>query len=423
MNTAENDLPAPAPPVLPPAPDSKASSARQFLAGLLSLCLGLFLADAAVSLLDDSATLLFGVHVFSTVRLIVGLFAVLLVVFVYVLMAFAPAIPKRLFVPLALFYLVTQLIGLPVVIFYFARQQQIALAVSFAQAVLGVWILHRAQRGLKFGWSLVPLDRLGSRRFNWRNLLGFSAANIFGLLPAVLLYLFVCLAGLVDHFTDGFMTLHPRGFTVQVKKYARADGKTVQLFPMAHVAEADFYEAIAQTFPTNSVILMEGVTDEKHLLKHKINYQRMARALGLAEQHEKFAPTRGEMVPADIDVSAFSTNTLDLLNLVILIHAGGADAATLQQAMQFSAAPDFMEQLFNDLLQKRNQHLEQEIQGHLLHSDYLVVPWGVAHMPGVAREIQKSGFHLVETKEYTAIRFFGFGKQNPVAGQHQEKAN
>jgi hypothetical protein len=62
----------------------------------------------------------------------------------------------------------------------------------------------------------------------------------------------------------------------------------------------------------------------------------MARALGLAEQHEKFDPTSGEIVMADIDVDQFTTNTLDLLNLVILIHAGNLDSGTIQKLMQYS---------------------------------------------------------------------------------------
>ena len=120
---------------------------------------------------------------------------------------------------------------------------------------------------------------------------------------------------------------------MQTRKYVRDDGKTIHLFPMAHVAEADFYQKISQTFPTNSLILMEGVTDEKNLLTNKISYDRMAKTLGLAEQHEKFAPTRGEMVDADVDVSQFSTNTLTLLNLVMLVHAQGLNPANNSSAM------------------------------------------------------------------------------------------
>jgi hypothetical protein len=41
----------------------------------------------------------------------------------------------------------------------------------------------------------------------------------------------------------------------------------------------------------------------------------------------------------------------------------------------------------------------------LPQSDNIIVPWGAAHMPGLAKEIQKSGFRLDETREYVVIRF------------------
>jgi hypothetical protein len=44
-----------------------------------------------------------------------------------------------------------------------------------------------------------------------------------------------------------------------------------------------------------------------------------------------------------------------------------------------------------------------------------MVPWGVAHMPGVAREIQKAGFHLQEIHEYVVIRFRKSETQDGIA--------
>jgi hypothetical protein len=301
------------------------------------------------------------------------------------------------------------MIGTPLFVLYPDHFQWIAWTLSLTQLLFACGMICIAQGRLKFGWPLVPLTRLTGRSFSWRNLIGFVLANAFVLLPTVLFYVFMCAAGLIHHFTDGFMALHPRGFTVEVRKYVRADGKTIQLFPMAHVAEANFYRDIANTFPTNSLILMEGVTDEKHLLQQKINYQRMARTLGLAEQHEQFEPTRGKMVMADIDVEQFTTNTLDLLNVVIRIHAQGVTADALQKVMQYPATPHFQERLFDDLLLKRNRHLLEQIQLHLPETEHIVVPWGVAHMPGVAQEIQQAGFHLTETKTYEVIKFHGHG--------------
>jgi hypothetical protein len=47
----------------------------------------------------------------------------------------------------------------------------------------------------------------------------------------------------------------------------------------------------------------------------------------------------------------------------------------------------------------------QELRERLKQSDHFLIPWGAAHMPGIAEEIQKSGFHLVETRDYVSIRF------------------
>ncbi|MGD0813122.1 MAG: hypothetical protein ABSA83_05920 [Verrucomicrobiota bacterium] len=44
---------------------------------------------------------------------------------------------------------------------------------------------------------------------------------------------------------------------------------------------------------------MDGVTDEENLITNNVDYIRLADFVGLAEQHEKFAPTRGRKVRAD----------------------------------------------------------------------------------------------------------------------------
>ena len=208
------------------------------------------------------------------------------------------------------------------------------------------------------------------------------------------------------------MALHSNGLSVQVRKYVRNDGKTIELFPMAHIADAGFYQKVSQTFPTNSIILMEGVTDENNLLTNKITYKRMAKTLGLAEQHEKFEPTRGEMVMADVDVDQFSHDTIDLLNLAMLVHARGLTPGNVQKLMEYSPPNHFEKEFINDLVTKRNQHLVEEIQSKLSQTDNIMVPWGVAHMPGIANEIQKSGFRLDATHEYMVIQFRNKGSQS-----------
>jgi hypothetical protein len=386
------------PPYLP-------SAARQWLALFLSVFVLLFLADAVISLADDSLILFKNVFALSNLRFLIGLVTLLATLVVYALMALTPAIPKRLFVPLALFAPVSFLLGMFFIIYYYEHIPLINWLTSALQVILGFWILFKLRGRGKWGWPLVPVIWLAGRGFTWRNLIVFVVANIFGLLPVFAIALFICAGMAVNHFTDGFMTLHPLDFTVQARTYTRDDGKTIQLFPMVHVAESDFYRNILQTFPTNASILMEGVTDEQNLLTNKISYKRMAHSLGLAEQHEKFIPRRAQVVRADIDVDQFSSNTIALFNLVMLVQAQGVNVTNAQDLFQFSPSPDFENELFGDLLVKRNQHLLQEIEDQLPQTKYIIVPWGVAHMPGIARAIQKLGFHLQATHEYTVIRF------------------
>ncbi len=392
---------------------------RQILALLLSLCLGLFLADAVVSLVDDSLIVFFNLHLLAVIRGLVFLLAILMAIVIYVLMGLTPMIPKRLFIPVTLFNPVALLVAAPLMIFFYSRMQQIAWAISLGQVILGLWILHRVQGGFTLRWPPVAAKQLETRRFSWLNLAVFVLVNVFILLPAVVVYLFTCAALAVDHFSEGFVALRPGGLTVQVRNYVRNDGKTIQLIPMSHVGESAFYRKLSRSFPTNSTILMEGVTDNRNLLTNKIAYQRMAASLGLTEQVEEFKP-RGEMVHADVDVEEFTTNTIDFMNVVMLVHSKGVNLDTIRTLLQYSPPARFEEKFWDDLLRKRNRHLLGEIRARLSESEILIVPWGAAHIPEIAREIQKSGFRLDETLEFTVIRFNAGG--NKSKGEDSRKA-
>jgi hypothetical protein len=133
----------------------------------------------------------------------------------------------------------------------------------------------------------------------------------------------------------------------------------------------------------------------------------MAASLGLAEQHEAFNPVQVEMVMADIDIKEFTPETIGFLNLVMLLHAKGLTAEAVLKMLRFSPPPHFEVRLWDDLLRKRNRHLLDELQARLPASGQIIVPWGVAHMPGIAEGVRASGFRLEATREYTVIRFHG----------------
>jgi len=393
------------PPLLMP-PVRKTTTGRRLLGLLLCVCFGLFLADAFLSLLDDTLILLFGVHLLAAVRGLMFLFAVLLALPVYVLMGFIPMIPKRLFLPITLFNPAAALVSILLLIYFYRQMQWVVWGISLCQVLFALGMLFWLQGGIRFRWPLVPERWLAGRGFSWRNLFAYVLANVLVVLPVVLVYLAVCASLAVGRFTDGFVSLRSDGLTMQARTYTRADGKTIRLVPMSHIGDASFYHQLTQSFPSNATVLMEGVSDKHNLLTNNITYKRMATSLGIAEQHEEFNPTTVSMVAADVDVSQFTTNTIGMLNLVMLIHAKGLTPENVLQLLQYQPPPGHEMELFNDLLYKRNLHLLGVVEATLAESDLLIVPWGAAHMPEIARGIEKSGFDLAETQEFVAIRFW-----------------
>jgi hypothetical protein len=375
---------------------------------LLSLCLGFFVASGALSVVDDSLQIIFGSYILSLFSGILSFFAILTVLVVYVLMVFLPMIPKRVFVPLAIVYLACLLAFFPVIIYggddWLRLTQKVDWVVSLCQVVVGLGMLYWLWGGWKFRWPLVEEKYLRDNRFSWRNLIVFLSINVFVLLPAIGIYLFFCTSLAVNHFTAGFLTLHPGGLAAEVRQYVRSDGKMIELVPMAHIADADFYEKISGSFPTNSIVLMEGVSDERNLMTHGISYARAAHSLGLVEQKKVFKP-QGKIVVADVDVDQFSTNTIALLNLAMLFHAKGVNPETVGAWTKYSPPPNFLTQLDDDIVRKRNEHLLEQLQAELPKSDIIIVPWGAGHMPGIASAIETNGFHLAKTEEIMVIRF------------------
>jgi hypothetical protein len=369
----------------------------------LNVFLALFLASSALSLLDASLVYFFKSQVLTGAASVLGLILLLMSCLIYGLIAFCPMIPKRWFIPLALFIPASNLIVLPLLIYYFDQLRLITWIVAICQFLLGLLILNQLKGKINFSWPLLKADQLKPRKFSWLNLTIFSFANLFVLLPFAAIYSAFCASAAAKHFTDGFVTLRPEGVTMQVRNYVRDDGKKIQLVPMSHIGEAAFYQSLNQSFPDHAVVLMEGVTDHGNQLPNKTGYSRMAKSLGVSEQQQEFKP-KGEMVAADIDIRMFSKETLDLLNKSMLIHSKGVTPETLSSLLQ--PAPEHIEKLlWDDLLTKRNTHLLEVLHARLPQSEIIIVPWGALHMPGISKEILKSGFHLESTQDHVAIKF------------------
>jgi hypothetical protein len=407
-NSPSNPSDAPkAPPLLqtPSAGVVDPASPPQLLLVCLNLFMLLFLADGVISLIDDSFILLGDAHFLSGLRSLVGMLGFLFAVLVYLLIGLNLFSPKGLFVPAALFNPAVTLLFIPALIYSYRHLPLVSWVFSACQVALILLMLKRMRWSPGRWWPLIPEGLIQKRQFSLGKTCRFLLLNVFVILPAVLVYVVASAGVAIHHFSEGFVSLRSDGIRVQVRKYARDDGKTVLLVPMSHIGEPEFYHSLSESFPKSSTILMEGVTDDQNLLTNRISYRRTAASLGLAAQEKQFKPNPTQIVRADIDVSEFSPNTLGFLNLVMLFHSRGLNAMSVLQLMQTPQPPGFERKLFGDLLGKRNSHLLEVLGQQLSQSNELIVPWGAAHMPGIAQGIQKLGFRPVSTKEYVAIRF------------------
>jgi hypothetical protein len=376
---------------------------RSAIAGFLSLTLAVSLANAVVSLASDSLVVFFGNHALVGILGWVAVPALLMALAVYGLMLLTPMVPKRHFLPITLCGPVTALAALPFLIYFHQQSEGIAWAISLVQAIVCFMVVYRLRKSWNFRWPLFAVDQLETRSFRWGNFIGFLTAHLFLALPAVVIYLVVCSSLALNHFTGGFVDLRPEGVIMQVRKYTRDDGKTVELVPMSHIGETEFYQSLAASFSPTAAVLMEGVSDKEKLLENKVGYKQTAKELGLAEQQEVFKP-KGELIQADVDLSQFSKVSLEYLKKTMVIHAKGISPETLPLLME-PAPGDLPKRLLEDLLTQRNRHLLEVMEAQLKKSDHVIIPWGAAHMPGISEGVLEAGFRLQDTEDFVAIRF------------------
>jgi hypothetical protein len=392
------------PPPLPSHGPGHGPGPHQSLLLWLNLVVVLFLVDAGLSFLHSLSS--FGAfQPFAGVSALASLLLLLAALVTYVLVGFTPSIPRRWFLPVIL-WTVGVLLLLPLLsIYWFFAMPVVSLVLAVFQVTLGCWLVWSTQGGWILRWPLIRSQHLSGGSFRWPRLAGFACLNVILVLPAIGVYLALCLHLAVDHFSGGFLRLDAGGITGIAKQYTRADGKVVHLVPMMHIGESKFYEELSQSIPTNSIVLLEGVSDRRQRLKHELSYQRMAESVGLQEQQDEFEPGRGLPRNADIDVSEFSTKTLELLNLVIAYHSKGGSPELIRELMEKGQDPEALKGLWSDLLTRRNEHLLKELKRALTETTIVMVPWGAAHMPGIAAGVEADGFQVAERKRYRMVQF------------------
>jgi len=392
----------PDPSVPPPLPDEAKPSTVSLRATFLSLLIVVFLLSGLVSLLDDTL-LHFGRTDITVIRALLLLLMLPVGFITYLIVACSPGLPKRVFLCIALFIPVVNVAVLPLLVYFYSHALWIAWGVSLLQILLGYLMVRHLKTRERIAWPLFPDSRLAGLKFRWGHFAAVILAGAFLLIPALLAYTAFSAKLAIGRLTDGFVDLRVSGLVMDVREYERDDGRKITLVPMSHVGEPEFYAELSDSFPEDSVVLMEGVSDHKNILTAKTGYSKMAEAAGVVEQQKHFKP-KGRLVAADLDMSDFSAETLDLLKATMLIHSKGVTGETMPILMK-PTPPDLQRQLMHDIMTKRNHHLLKVIREQLPEARHIIVPWGAAHMPEIAYEIRKSGFKQTSSRELMAIRF------------------
>ena len=393
-----------------------------------NLFLVLFLVDGGFSLLDELVSLLSTVAPLTAVRNVLANTVILMAALVYLCLGIDRRLPKRVFLPLILY-----VFWCPLSIWLFpalAGYRTYGLLAAAAQIVLGLLLLSRFRKGrARSGNLAMPPAMFDAPWFSLKNTLVFGAANLFVVpIALVVLALYTANSYMTEH-APGFMRVGPGGLYMTDRTYRR-DHRTIRLSSMIHVGDRKYYDELAGSIPPGrTIVLAEGVTDQKQLLQNRFDYERVAGFLGLTSQDKMLfrgklieaealdeAP-RGEkeqagpihILRADVDVSDFHPPTILLLD-AIGKHLRESPSPvkglmSLNAWAEKNISPEKYEVIMNDILHRRNREVISYLGKALDRYDTVVIPWGALHMKEIEQEVLRRGFKLQEERERVSIDF------------------
>ncbi len=365
---------------------------------LVSIFLYGFLLDAVLSVASEWLPI-------AAIRAVVAWSVFCIGLVLYILTAFVPRLPKRLLLPPFLFLAWADIGGgFPLA---FVAPHHYLPVLEWTQLALAAGLLFVYRRSRR-----VP-PKLDAPAFSWP---AFAAITIFTILAAPLLLVAAAINSIgvyAEATSGGYVKLRPEGLLLEEREMTKGD-KRVRLVSMIHIGEKGFYDRILASMPTKgaAVVLLEGVTDDKGLLKSRFSYSKIATLLGLDSQEgssfqqngrkassrqepQTSAKAQVEYRRADVDISMFQPLTLEFMNAVGVILADPT-LATVMSAMQAPDSPFKQphadEIVMHDILDKRNAHLMAEIDLALETSQTVIVPWGALHLSSIEASLKARGF-------------------------------
>ena len=389
---------------------------------IANLFLTMFLVSAGLGIFTELLSPYWQQGPITGINNMAQLLLFILAVLVYYGLGLNRHLTKAIFVPLLAYLLWGMLDFWPLE--YFAGSHY-ALYAACGQLLVGLLALESIRR--ENGESpLLTQSQFEGPGFSWGNFLSFSLVSL-PLVPLVLLVFgYAAANSLIEEYTAGFVRLKPNGLYMIEKVYAQND-KQIRLAGMIHMGREDYYAELADSFNTGySLLLAEGVSDEKGLLKGKFSYGKVADLLGLDSQEKLRFPGRlieaesldlplsaevgtPDILRADIDLQSFDPRTIEVLNAIgsYLLNSSSLSSGYLEFSRwaEQNITPETNQVLMDDLVLKRNQAVLSYLPKGLQKYRTILIPWGALHMPGIEAEVKTRGFSLQESHERLSIDF------------------
>jgi hypothetical protein len=396
-----------------------------------NLFLVLFLADGCISFFDGFVSLFAPLALLSGARDVLADSVIIMAVLVYLCLGIDRRLPKRVFLPLILF-----VFWCPLSVWFFpalAGNRAYGLFVTFAQVALVMLPLSRFRKGDSRSLTMPPA-MFDTPLFSLKNTLVFGVVNLFVIPVALALLALYAANSYMAEYTSGFMRLAPGGLYMTDRVYRRG-ARTIRLASMIHVGEKKYYDELAGSVAQGrTIVLAEGVTDEKNLLRNRLDYGRVAGFLGLTSQEkmhfrgkliepealdEPQAPCGGagekertgpaDILRADVDISAFHPPTILLLNTMGKqlqeSHSLVKGLLAVNAWAEKNITREMNDVIMDDILYRRNREVVRYLGKALARYDTVVIPWGAMHMKEIEEEVLKRGYRLQEERERVSIDF------------------
>jgi hypothetical protein len=338
----------------------------------------------------------------------------------------APHFPKAVLLPLAL-YMTLCFLGLPAPFDAWPDSTQtVVYAAAMGLAALATYAAIYWRMGSVVMRAVdLPFKEVWLIRTIAATLVLFAGVSVMtmgGYLWAI--------GAMLEQQAGGYLDFTWSELRVREDVYEK-DGRRVYLVGMIHIGEADFYARVKKDMPDDALFLTEGVSDSKNLMSDGLNYRNAARVLGLEAQpafedpSEAEAPASGETaqdgaveplppVPkgqtfrnADVDVSEFDPRTIALLRKIGGLYAGGDAVTFILRFVQFATtmSPEEYALMQQDVLNMRDAYVLMELDKVPNAYRNIVIPWGAAHLPGIAKGLESRGYVMTETRQRVVARY------------------